>query len=145
MASAYLLAIAHHLVVFTLVALLAAETALIRPGLSAADLRLLAQLDRAYGLVAALVLAIGFSRAIWGVRGWGYYADNAIFWAKIGCFIGVGLLSVVPTLKILAWRRQRTLPGDGEIAPIRRWLAAEWALFACIPLLAAALGLGIGR
>jgi putative membrane protein len=145
MASAYLLAIAHHLVVFSLVALLAAQTALMRPGLSLADLRLLALLDRAYGLVAALVLAIGFSRAVWGVRGWAYYADNAIFWAKIGCFVGVGLLSMVPTLKILAWRKQRTLPRDAEVASIRRWLAAEWTLFACIPLLAAALGLGIGH
>lgn len=145
MAAAYLLAIAHHLAVFTLVALLAAQTALMRPGLSVPDLGRLALLDRAYGLVAALVLAIGFSRAVWGVRGWEYYADNAIFWAKIGCFVGVALLSVAPTLKILAWRKRRTLPSDAEVASIRPWLAAEWALFACIPLLAAALGLGIGR
>ncbi|GGF17305.1 hypothetical protein GCM10011611_23880 [Aliidongia dinghuensis] len=139
---AYLLAIAHHLAVFSLVIILAAETALMRPGLTARDLWRLAALDRAYGLVALLVLAIGFSRAVWGVRGWGYYADNPVFWAKIAAFFGVALLSVPPTLKILAWRRQGGVPDD-ELAAARRWLTAEWGLFATIPLLAAALGLGL--
>ena len=146
MANAYLLAIAHHLAVFTLVALLAAETALMRPGLSAVDLRRLALLDRGYGLSAALVLAIGFSRAVWGVRGWDYYADNPVFWAKVGAFAAVGLLSIAPTLKILAWRKPgAALPSDAEVVTARRWLAAEWILFPVIPILAAALGLGLGR
>ncbi|HEV2676684.1 MAG TPA: hypothetical protein VGV37_19315 [Aliidongia sp.] len=49
-------------------------------------------------------------------------------------------------MKIIAWRKRAPiLPGDAEVAVVRRWLAAEWVVFACISLLAAALGLGLER
>ena len=47
-----ILAIAHHLAVFTLVAIFAAEFALLRPGLEGKRLTQLGSLDRAYGATA---------------------------------------------------------------------------------------------
>jgi len=47
-----ILACAHHLAVFMLVAVFAAEFALLRPGLGGARLRQLARIDAAYGGIA---------------------------------------------------------------------------------------------
>ena len=57
------LAIAHHLAVFTLAAVLAAEWALVRRGMAAADIRRLARVDGAYGAVAGAVIIAGVSRS----------------------------------------------------------------------------------
>ena len=53
------LAIIHHLAVFGIAAVLAAEWALVRPGLSAAEIRRLVRIDSAYGALAAVVLSAG--------------------------------------------------------------------------------------
>ena len=52
-----ILACAHHLAVFSLVGIFAAEFALIRPGLGGARLGQLARIDAAYGAVATVVIA----------------------------------------------------------------------------------------
>ena len=50
------LTIAHHLLVFSLAAILAAELASVRPGLAGAGLKRLGVLDMHYGFIAALIL-----------------------------------------------------------------------------------------
>lgn len=55
-----LLALGHHVLVFGLAALIAAEAALLRPGLDASQLRLLGRLDTTYGIFAVLILIVGF-------------------------------------------------------------------------------------
>jgi putative membrane protein len=47
-------------------------------------------IDAWYGVLAALILIIGFSRAIFAAKGWEYYAHNAFFWARIGTFVVIG-------------------------------------------------------
>ena len=66
-----LLAIAHHLLVFALVAVLAAETVLVRPGLKGRALARLGGLDRFYGMAAGLIIIVGFSRVFFGLKGLG--------------------------------------------------------------------------
>jgi len=56
------LAIAHHLAVFTLLATLAAEWALVRPGLGRPEVERLARIDAAYGVSALAVVVAGVSR-----------------------------------------------------------------------------------
>ena len=63
-----ILAIGHHLAVFLLVAIFAAEFALLRPGLAGARVGQLARIDAAYGGVAALVIVVGVLRVIFGAR-----------------------------------------------------------------------------
>jgi putative membrane protein len=145
MEPAFLLAIAHHMALIVLVGALAAETALLRPGLSAADVGRLGRLDAVYGLSALLLLGVGVARTVFGLKGWAFYADNPFFWTKIGLFLGVGLLSIPPTLRIADWRRQignvsTAGPDAADVARTRVWLFGQWALLAAIPAMAAALG-----
>lgn len=144
-----LLAIVHHLLVFSLAAILAAELAIIRPGLGGVSLRRLGIVDLHYGLIATLILIVGFARVFMGVKGPEAYLGNWAFWAKVGAFVVVGLLSALPTMRILQWRRLAradggfTLP-DAEVKAVRPFLIAEVAVFALIPIFAAMMARGYG-
>src|SRR5208283_1037602 len=55
------------------------------------------------------------------------------FWAKIGTFMVIGLLSVPPTLAFLKRRRAGASPADEAVARARRYLWMEVALFPLLP------------
>ena len=96
------LAIAHHLCVFTLAGLLLAEVVLLRPDLSPARILQLGRIDIAYGIVAGLVVVVGVLRVNFGDKGADYYLHNWAFWLKMSAFVLLGLLSIPPTLAIIA-------------------------------------------
>jgi putative membrane protein len=133
-----LFAILHHFLVFTLAGLLAAELALVRPGLSGASLNLLGRIDAAYGGVAMAIVVVGICRVIFGLRGWDYYVSNHAFWGKMACFVVVGLLSIRPTMRIIAWRRSGTgaVP-EGEVNAVRGWIRGEIFFLALVLVFAA--------
>ena len=144
-----LLAIAHHLSVFALVALYAAEFALLRPGLSGARIRQLAQIDAAYGGVAGLVIVVGIIRVIFGVRGWEYYVTNHAFWGKMAALLVVGLLTIQPTMAIRKWLKavgtdEGYVPPPAEIATSRRLVHIQAGVLLLIPIFAAAMARGYG-
>ena len=139
------LAILHHLFVFALFAVLFAEFVTVRHGMD---------------VLAALILITGFSRAILAApyqasitwtrvaalaKGWEYYAHNAFFWAKIGTFVVIGLLSIPPTVAFLRWRRKGISPTDAAVAKVRPYLWIQMALFALLPAFAAAMARGYGE
>lgn len=139
-----LLAALHHLLVFALAAMLVAEAVLLRGPLEAATIGRLARLDAGYGASAGLLLVVGLCRVWFGVKGADFYLHNPWFHAKLGCFLLIGLLSILPTLRFLRWRRAvRELPGfqpsAAELARIRGVLRLELALLAAIFVLAAAM------
>ena len=139
----------HHLAVFGLVAVIAAEFVLIAPGMGAARLNQVGALDGAYGGLATLVIVAGFARVFWGDAGAGFYVANWVFWGKIVLFVIVALLSIQPTIEIVRWRRAAkadpafTAPADG-VARVRRFFLAEFAVLAFIPIFAAMMARGIG-
>ena len=139
-----ILAILHHFFVFALFGVLCSEFVMVRRGIDAAGTARVASIDAGYGVLAALILIVGFSRAIFAAKGWAYYAHNAFFWAKIGTFIVIGLLSVPPTLAFLKWRRAGVSPTDEAVAKARRYLWVEVALFPLLPAFAAAMARGYG-
>lgn len=138
------LAVLHHLLVFALFGILAAEFITVRRGLDKAGAARLAAVDIWYGVLAGLILVVGFSRAIFAAKGWDYYAHNLFFWAKLATFALVGALSVPPTLAFVRWRRADAAPSDAQIADIRRFLWAELLLFLLLPVFAAAMARGYG-
>jgi putative membrane protein len=145
-----LLAIAHHLLMFALLAVLVIEMTTIRPGLGGAQLARVGGLDLAYGSIAGLILIVGFCRVFFGLKGPEAYLGNPFFWAKIATFVAVAMLSVPPTLKVLAWRRQAKgspafTPPAGEIATVRRFMHYEAAVFVLIPIFAALMARGYGQ
>ena len=139
-----ILAILHHVFVFALFGVLFAEFIVVRRGMDAAAAARVVPIDAWYGVLAALILIVGFSRAIFAAKGWTYYAHNAFFWAKIGTFAAIGLLSVPPTLAFLKWRRAGIPPTDEALARTRRYLWIEVMLFPLLPAFAAAMARGYG-
>lgn len=144
-----ILELIHHLAVFGIVAVLAAEMAMVAPGLSGRRLDLVGRLDGLYGGLATLVVIVGVSRVIWGDAGWAYYVMNWTFWVKMALFVAVGLLSIPPTMAIVRWRRAAKADASyavtaDAIAPLRRWFLAEAVLLALIPIFAALMARGIG-
>ena len=147
-----MLAIVHHLLAFGLAAVLAAEWVLLRTawsgaGLSGPSLRRLQGLDRHYGALAGLLIIIGVLRVIYGGKGPDFYLASHAFWAKMAAFGGVGLLSIMPTIRIIGWARQAKAAASFKVAPeeartLRSWLLAEAALFALIPIFAAMMARG---
>jgi putative membrane protein len=144
------LAIAHHLIVFGLAAVLAAELALMRPAaMSPGTVRLLGRFDAAYGLLSLAILAVGAVRVWLGAKGPDFYLHNPMFWAKIAAFGAVGLLSIRPTMRIAAWQKllkadAAFVPQQDDIARLRRFMLAEVHVFALIPVFAAAMARGVG-
>jgi putative membrane protein len=139
------LAIAHHLLVFSLFGTLAAELMMIRLSMTPMQVRRVAAVDRWYGILAAAILIVGFSRATFAAKGWDYYAH----WAKMAAFLAVGLLSIWPTIRVLAWKRRQLANGDAvpssdEISALQPFLWAELAVFVFIPVFAAAMTRGYG-
>jgi putative membrane protein len=138
------LAVTHHLLVFALFGILFGELVAVQRGMSPAAVRQIASIDLWYGVLAGLILIVGFSRAIFAAKGWSYYSHNAFFWAKLAAFAAVGLLSVPPTLVFVRWRRAEITPADAEVRGVRRFLYAELAFFALVPAFAAAMARGYG-
>ena len=137
-----LLASGHHLLVFALVAMLVAEAVLLRGGVDGPVLQRLARLDAGYGMVAGLLLAVGLLRVFQGIKGYDFYLHNPWFHAKLGCFVLVGLLSILPTIRFLRWRRAlKAEPGFRpalvEVASMARIVRFELALVAAIFVFAA--------
>ncbi|MFK0688937.1 DUF2214 family protein [Mesorhizobium sp. IMUNJ 23033] len=106
------LAIIHHLLVFSLAGIIGAEFVLIRSDLPAATLKRLAGIDRHYGIIATLIIIVGIGRVFYGLKGWEFYAYNWMFWAKMAAFATVGLLSIIPTVRFISWNRQ-VAPASG--------------------------------
>ncbi|MEP7239745.1 MAG: DUF2214 family protein [Devosia sp.] len=143
------LAIAHHVCVFTVAGLLVAEVALLRPGIAGLRIKQLTQIDLAYGIVAGLVIIVGIVRVNFGDKGADYYVHNWAFWLKMTAFLAVGLLSLPPTLNFIRWRRElRSNPGfvpnDLVVGRMRAFFIAEIVGFALIIGFAAAMARGYG-
>jgi putative membrane protein len=141
----YLLAISHHLLIFALFGVLIAELVLVRPGIDQKTMSQTARIDLWYGVTAGLIVVVGFTRAIFAAKGWHYYEHNLFFWAKITTFVIIAALSVPPTIRYLRWQRAGSVPNDVVIYAVRRYLWMEVALFALLPIFAAAMARGFGE
>ncbi|WP_295911886.1 DUF2214 family protein [uncultured Xanthomonas sp.] len=139
-----LLAALHHLAMLLLIAALVAEWTLLRAPLERIQLTRLVRIDAMYGVAALLILAIGALRVRYGVKGADYYLHTPWFWAKLGTFAAIGLLSLVPTLRLLRWRRQARLqptwsPDTAQVRTLQRLIGVELGLLAVLVVLAAAM------
>ena len=144
-----ILASAHHLAVFSLVGLFAAEFAMLRPGLAGPRIGQLARIDAAYGAVAGLVIVIGIVRVIFGAAGWQYYVTNQMFWGKMAAFLIMGLLTIPPTMAMRRWANTAKTesgyqPPASEISGNRRYIHLQAAVLLLIPIFAAAMARGYG-
>lgn len=137
------LAGAHHLAVFSLVGIFAAEFALLRPGLMQDRLGQLARIDAAYGAMAGVVIVVGLARVWFGGTDPWYYLTNHAFWGKMAAFLVMGLLTVPPTMAIRRWVKAGMAEAD-EVRAARRFVHLQAGVLVLIPLFAAAMARGYG-
>lgn len=100
-----LFAFLHHLTAFTLVGALAVEFVLIKQELTVITARKLAVTDAVLGASATVLLVAGLLRVFYFEKGAAYYFHNHAFLAKFSLFVVVALLSIVPTIEFLSWRK----------------------------------------
>lgn len=98
----------HHLCAFTLVSAVAIEFTLIRQELSLASARRLQVTDLVLGIAAGALLVVGLLRVFFFEKGADYYFHSHAFLTKFSLFVVVGLLSIIPTVEFLSWRRALT-------------------------------------
>lgn len=98
-----LFAFLHHVAAFTLVSALAVEFVLIRQDLTLAIARRLPIV--VLGISAGFLLVVGLLRVFFFEKGAAYYFHSHAFMTKFSVFIAVGLLSIIPTLEFLSWRK----------------------------------------
>ena len=143
-----LLAYAHFMCIFALASLLVAELVILRKNLPADLAGRLQGIDRWYGIVAGLVIASGLGRLFLGPKGPAFYTQNPVFWTKMGLFVVVALLSIVPTIAFIRWNARKATDGsivleDSELGRLRGLLWAQIAVFVFIPLCAVFMARGL--
>jgi len=145
-----LLAYLHYIAIIVLFAFLTVQIVLIRRPIDAAAARLLARCDIWFGAASALVLVTGLMRVFMGAKGAAYYTGNPVFWAKVGLFLAVGLMSIRPTIQFMRWAKQAKqdvgfVVEQTEQRRMRVYLMLEIHLLALVPLLAVLMARGIGH
>jgi putative membrane protein len=148
MTSSALFAFLHHAAAFLLVAVVMVELVLMRGEITVAAARTVLRMDSLYGVSAIVLLIVGFIRVFYTEKGADYYFHSGPFLAKLTLFIIVGLLSIVPTVKFLGWRKavkagQAPALDDATRRRIRMIIHTELTLLFLIMLCAALMARGI--
>ena len=144
-----LLAYTHFVAIIGTVSTVVVEAVLCRPGLTLPWAQRLGRVDLFYLVMAALALTTGFLRVFFGIKGSTFYFSNPVFWIKIGIFIAVGLISILPTLRFLRWTKTLQANEGGvieaaEVIGTARIVYIELVLLALIPLMATLMARGFG-
>jgi putative membrane protein len=144
----WLLASGHHILLLLLVSVLAGEAVLLRQNPSVAALKALGRLDAIYGASAGLLLLMGGARLTWGAKDIAFYSGNMVFWLKMALFVAIGLLSIIPTLRFIRWRRAHAatgaLPDAQAWAHTRKLAMTQLHILPLVAIAAAAMARGIG-
>jgi putative membrane protein len=145
----WLLASGHHIALLLMVSVLGAEAVLLRQAASEALLKSLGRLDALYGLSALALLLIGGARLSLGAKGIEFYSGNPVFWLKIALFATIGLISIIPTVRFIRWRRAHAasgaLPDVHAWAQTRKLAMVQLHLLPFVAIAAAAMARGIGH
>ena len=139
----------HHLAAFTLVAALAVQFVLLRDEITVASARKLQVIDTVYGIAAVMLLIVGLGRVFHFEKGATYYFHTWTFIAKLSLFIIIGLVSIIPTIAFLSWRKavkQGQVPSvDAQrMRSLRSIIHVELAGVVLILLMAALMAKGVG-
>ncbi|MEZ5083519.1 MAG: DUF2214 family protein [Bacteroidales bacterium] len=140
----------HYIGIMALMGSLISEHLILKPELPNSQIKPLALIDLVYGLSAIVVLTTGLLR--WFVYGKGYdfYMATPLFHIKLTLFIILGILSIIPTVKFLKWRKQLRhgeQPDTNEktVKRLLLFIRIELLIMVIIPLLAVMIARGSGQ
>lgn len=144
-----LFAFLHHAAAFTLVAAIVVEFVLVKPGITLQNARIVQGADIVYGIAAGIIIVVGVLRVQFFEKGPEYYAHSLPFIGKMSAFVIVGLLSIVPTMEFLRWRKQTRTGAapdvtEGKFKTLRMLIHLELVGIAVILACAAMMARGIG-
>ncbi|NDE17020.1 DUF2214 family protein [bacterium] len=139
-----ILAIIHHVFVFSLAGCLVGQWLLLMGTPSFSVLKLLGRVDAVYGIAATGSLAVGVARIFWGVKPASFYTNNPVFWTKMAVWGVVAILSIFPTIRFIQWGRRKEIPGVAEFVAVRKYVFFEILVFTLIPVFAALMARGYG-
>jgi putative membrane protein len=146
---ASLFAFLHHVAAFTLFAALVVEFVLIREPPTVGTARRLQVADMVFGIAAGVLLVVGFVRLYSFEKGAYYYFHTWTFIAKLTLFVLVGLVSIIPTVEFLSWRKavkQGEAPkvSADRLRRLRAIIHLELVGVVLIILMAALMAKGVG-
>jgi putative membrane protein len=144
-----LFAFLHHIAAFTLFAALVVELILIREVLTVGTARRLQVADMVFGISAGVLIVVGLLRVFYFEKGAYYYFHTWTFIAKLALFLIIGLVSIVPTLEFLSWRKavkqgQAPSVSPDKVRALRSIMHWELAGVVAIILMAALMAKGVG-
>jgi len=137
----------HYVAVFVMIGALMVQMYLLKMSSVADAVRSLVRVDRIYGVAALLVFVTGLMRVWHGGKGADYYWHNGAFHGVIGLFILAALLSIVPTLRFIRWRKAvdaGALPAEGEARKTRLLVHIELSFMFIVALLVTMVAKGYG-
>jgi putative membrane protein len=138
----------HFIGIMVLMGSLISEHLMLKPKMTADQIRTLAITDLIYGLSAIIVLGTGLLRWFLFGKGSEFYLSNPIFHTKLTLFVILGVLSIFPTLKILKWRKQvnsgqETDVNEHSVKKLLMLVRIELLIVVVIPLLAVMIARGV--
>lgn len=134
----------HFLCIFGIVGALVSEHLLLKETMTRAQIKRLARIDGVYGLAALLLLAAGLTLWFGVGKPAEFYSKNYLFHTKVGLFVLIGLLSIVPTVFFLK-NQKGDLTEEVKIPThIKMLVRLELLILFIIPLLASLMAKGIG-
>ena len=134
----------HYLGFMFAFAALTVEVFNFKPKITLDEAKRVAFADAVYGIAAITILITGILRVVCFGKGTDYYLSNPFFYAKIGVFIIVSLLSLYPTFTFIFWfkdfRKDQTPSLELSKVTLISWLIkGELLCFTVLPLLAAVM------
>lgn len=134
----------HFLSIIILGGTLIVQNLLIAKSLKRRELMRMSTVDLVFGLSALSTLTAGLMMWFYFGKGAAFYMKNPVFHSKLGLFLIVGLISILPTMFFLKHRK-----GDQNqtvaVPDLVVWIVrSELALALVIPLFAVLMAKGIG-
>ena len=138
----------HFVALIGTASLLVGEAVMCRPGLQGAALHRLKFVDIGYFSFAIAALLTGAMRVFWGAKGSAYYLANPVFHTKVGLFVAIALLSIMPTRRFIQWSKAaradaQFVPDALSLRSVRNVLRLELVVLAALPLLATLMAHGV--
>lgn len=137
----------HYLAVLLMSGMLLAQMYLLKLSGAPGAVRMIARVDRIYGIAALLVFVTGMARIWHGGRGSAYYWHNGAFHGVVGLFVLTALISIVPTLRFVRWRKAAdagALPGEAEVRKTRIFIHVQLTAVFIIALMITMVAKGYG-
>jgi len=140
----------HFIFAFILVGAITAELFMLRLPVTGAVAQRILRADLFYGIASVGLILAGGARVLWGAKGWDFYSSEPFFWAKMGTFALIGLLSIAPTRAFIRWRKAAKtdtafVAPEAEVKAARRWVMIEVHLIALLLLFASLMARGLGQ